>query len=170
MPVKRFELLIDAAIRLKASHPDLRLVIAGEGYERPALEEQIRRGGAEEWISLPGFVDDKELVDLYRSSWLVASSSLREGWGMTVTEAGACGTPAVVSRIGGHLDAVREGESGLLFDDEDGMVKTLDMVLSDPQLRARLGAGALAYASTLSWEATARQTLAELAAEAMRRR
>jgi glycosyltransferase involved in cell wall biosynthesis len=170
VPVKRFELLIDAVIRLKASHPDLRLVIAGEGYERPALEEQVRRGGAEGWISLPGFVDDKELIDLYRSSWLVASSSLREGWGMTVTEAGACGTPAVVSRIGGHLDAVHEGESGLLFDDEDGMVKTLDMVLSDPQLRARLGAGALAYASTLSWEATARQALAELAAEAMRRR
>jgi glycosyltransferase involved in cell wall biosynthesis len=170
VPVKRFELMIDAAVRLKPSHPDLRLVIAGEGYERPALEEQVRRAGAEEWISLPGFVDDKELIDLYRSSWLVASSSLREGWGMTVTEAGACGTPAVASRIGGHLDAVRDGESGLLFDDEDGMVKALDMVLSDPGLRARLGAGALAYASTLSWEATARQTLAELAAEAMRRR
>ena len=49
-------------------------------------------------------------------------------------------------------------------------MKALDMVLSDPQLRNRLGAGALAYASTFSWESTARQTLAELAAEAMRRR
>jgi len=170
VPVKRFELLIDAAIRLKPSHPDLRLVIAGEGYERPALEEQIRQAGAEEWVSLPGFVDEKELIELYQSSWLVASSSLREGWGMTVTEAGACGTPAVASRISGHMDAVRDGESGLLFDDGDGMVKALDMVLSDPQLRARLGAGALAYASTFSWETTARQTLAELAAEAMRGR
>jgi glycosyltransferase involved in cell wall biosynthesis len=170
VPVKRFELLIDAAVRLKPSHPDLRLVIAGEGYERPALENQIRQAGAEEWISLPGFVDDKELLELYQTSWMVASSSLREGWGMTVTEAGACGTPAVASKISGHMDAVRDGESGLLFDDVDGMVKAMDTVLTDPQLRNRLGAGALAYASTFSWESTARQTLAELAAEAMRRR
>jgi len=169
VPVKRFELMIEAAVRLKPSHPDLRLVIAGEGYERPALEEQIRRAGAEEWISLPGFVTDDELIELYRSSWLVASSSLREGWGMTVTEAGACGTPAVASRISGHMDAVRDGETGLLFDDADGMVAALDAVLSDGELRARLGAAALAYASGFSWEATARQTLAELAGEKVRR-
>ena len=170
VPVKRLDLLIDAAVRLKPSHPELRLVIAGEGYERPALEAQIYRAGAEQWISLPGFVDDDQLLELYRSSWLVASSSLREGWGMTVTEAGACGTPAVASRISGHLDAVRDGETGMLFDDEDGMVKALDMVLSDGQLRARLGAGAQAFAAQFSWEATARHTLAELGAEVMRRR
>ena len=72
--------------------------------------------------------------------------------------------------IGGHLDAVRDGETGLLFDDVDGMTKALDAVLSDAALRARLGAGAIAYASGFSWEETARQTLAELAAEAVRRR
>ena len=170
VPVKRFDLLIDAAVRIKPRHPELRLVIAGEGYERPALEDQIRRAGAEAWIDLPGFIDDDALLDLYRTSWLVASSSLREGWGMTVTEAGACGTPAVASRISGHMDAVRDGTSGMLFDDTDGMVASLDAVLSDTALRERLGAGALAYASEFSWEATARQTLAELAAEAVRRR
>jgi glycosyltransferase involved in cell wall biosynthesis len=169
VPVKRFELLIEAAVRLKPIHPDLRLVIAGEGYERAALENQIRRDGAEQWISLPGFVDDKELLELYRSTWLVASSSLREGWGMTVTEAGACGTPAVASRISGHMDAVRDGSTGLLFDDVDGMVAALDAVLSDGELRTRLGAAALTYASGFSWEATARQTLAELAGEKVRR-
>ena len=170
VPVKRFDLMIDAAVAVKASHPDLELVIAGEGYERPALEDQIRRAGAEGWIRLPGFVSKDELVELYRTSWLVASSSLREGWGMTVTEAGACGTPAVASRISGHLDAVRDGETGILFDDTDGMVKALDSMLSDPGLRTRMGAAALTYASGFSWEATARQTLAELAAERMRRR
>ena len=170
VPVKRFDLVIEAAVRVKPRHPDLRLVIAGEGYERPALEEQIRRAGAEDWISLPGFVDDDALLELYRTAWLVASSSLREGWGMTVTEAGACGTPAVASRISGHMDAVRDGTSGILFDDTDGMVAALDEVLGDAALRERLGAGALAYSSEFSWEATARQTLAELAAEAVRKR
>ncbi len=99
VPVKRFDLMIEGLVALKPRHPELRAVIAGEGYERPALEELVRKYGAESWISLPGRVTDEELIELYRSAWVLASTSLREGWGMTVTEAGACGTPAVVSRI-----------------------------------------------------------------------
>ena len=46
------------------------------------------------------------------AAWVVASSSVREGWGMTLTEAAACGTPAVATRIAGHVDAVDDGVSG----------------------------------------------------------
>ncbi len=169
VPVKRLHLLVDALVRLKAQRPDLRAVLAGEGYERHALEEQIRAHGAGDWIELPGFLDDDALVDLYRSAWVVASSSLREGWGMTVTEAGACGTPAVATRIGGHQDAVVEGKSGLLVDSTDEMVDALDMVLRDDVLRRRLGVGALDHASKLTWDATARGALAALGAEALSR-
>jgi glycosyltransferase involved in cell wall biosynthesis len=165
VPVKRFEHLIASLARLKPRHPDLRAVIAGEGYERPALEDLIRKHRAEEWISLPGFVSQGDLVDLYRRAWVVASSSLREGWGMTVTEAGACGTPSVVTRISGHQDAVVDGLSGILVDDADAMVAGLDAVLTDEVLRKRLGLGALEYSSRFSWDETARQTLALLAAE-----
>ena len=169
VPVKRFHLLIEALVRLKAHHPDLRAVLAGEGYERPALEALVRSHGAEDWIELPGFVDDEALVDLYRSAWVVASSSLREGWGMTVTEAGACGTPSVATRIGGHEDAVVDGASGLLVDTTDDMVAALDAVLRDEVLRRRLGVGALDHASRLTWDATARGTLAALGTEALSR-
>ena len=61
-------------------------------------------------------MDDGQLLDVYRRAWVLASTSQREGWGMTVTEAAACATPAVVSRIAGHLDAVEDGVSGLLAD------------------------------------------------------
>ena len=169
VPVKQFHLLIEALVRLKPQLPELRAVIAGEGYERSALEMLIRRHRAEEWISLPGYVTKQELIELYRRAWVVASSSLREGWGMTVTEAGACGTPAVASRISGHQDAVADGESGFLFDDQDGMVEALHSVLTDEVLRKRLSLGAVDFAAPFSWEATARQTLAVLAAEKMRR-
>ena len=170
VPVKRFELLIEALLRLKPRHPDLRAVIAGEGYERPMLESLIREGHAESWISLPGYVGQAELIDLYRKAWVVASSSLREGWGMTVTEAGACGTPSVASRISGHQDAVVDGRSGLLFDDLDGMVNSLDSVVADDVLRKRLGTAALDYAAQFNWDTTARGALAVLAAERLRRR
>ena len=89
---------------------------------------------------------------------------------MTITEAGACGTPAVASRIAGHLDAVVEGESGLLAPDLDGLVAGLDRVLGDAVLRARLGRGAQQRAVGHTWEATARGTLEVLAQEAARRR
>jgi glycosyltransferase involved in cell wall biosynthesis len=170
VPVKRFELMIEALVRVRRRHPDLVAVIAGEGYERPLLEDLIRRRGAESWISLPGYVEEDDLLDLYRSAWVVASSSLREGWGMTVTEAGACGTPTVASRISGHQDAVIDDRSGLLFDDLDGMVGALDATLSDEILRKRLGIGAFEHASQFTWDATARGTLAVLASEAVARR
>jgi glycosyltransferase involved in cell wall biosynthesis len=170
VPVKRFDLLIEALVRVKARQPDLTAQIVGEGYERSALEELVRSHHAESWITLPGFVDDQGLIDLYRRAWLVASSSLREGWGMTVTEAGACGTPAVASRISGHRDAVVDGWSGLLFDDQDDLVATLNSALDDEVLRKRLGIGAVEHASRFSWDTTARGALAVLAAEAIARR
>ena len=66
VPVKRFHLLVRALVDLKPGHPELRAVIAGEGYERPALEAQVRDAGAESWISLPGYVPEDDLIDLYR--------------------------------------------------------------------------------------------------------
>jgi len=167
VPVKRLPLLIEALVRLKSALPELRAVLAGEGYERPALEALLRAHGAEAWIELPGYVDDDALVDLYRSAWVVASSSLREGWGMTVTEAGACGTPSVATRIGGHEDAVDDGVSGILVDGTEEMVAALDSVLRDELLRRRLGRGALDHAARLTWDATARGTLAALGSEAL---
>ena len=169
VPVKRFDRLIESAAPLKARHPGLKLLIIGEGYEREALEALIHRHHAQEWISLPGRVDDDELLDLYRRAWIVASTSAREGWGMTLTEAAACGTPAVASRIAGHLDAVDDGSSGLLVDTAVGMTRALDVVLSDEALRARLSEGALVNAARFTWDATATLTFQILAAEAARR-
>src|SRR5664279_5954351 len=95
---------------------------------------------------------------------------MREGFGMTLTEAAACGTPAVATRISGHTDAVIENTSGLLVENRDELTDALDRVIRDTDLRARLTAGALEYASQLTWGATARGTLEVLAAEAIRRR
>jgi glycosyltransferase involved in cell wall biosynthesis len=170
VPVKRFELLIEALVALKPAHPDLEAVIVGEGYRRDQLEQQIHEAGAERWITLPGRLGDDQLLDLYRRAWLLASASAREGWGMTLTEAAACGTPAVVTRIAGHVDAVAEGSSGLLANGRDELRDGMDRVLSDPDLRAHLERGAALHADRFTWAATARGTLEVLAAEAMLRR
>jgi glycosyltransferase involved in cell wall biosynthesis len=163
MPSKAFGELINAVVRVREEVP-ARLTIVGEGYERDDLERQISSLGAEEWCDLAGRVDDAELVRRYQEAWVVASSSRSEGWGMTLTEAAASGTPAVATRIPGHLDAVQDGISGILVDSDDEFVSALTRVLKDQDLRGRLRDGALRQARELTWDRTAYDTLAVLAA------
>lgn len=170
VPVKRVDRLIDALLAAKRRVPALEATIVGEGYEREALEAQIRAAGAEDWLTLPGRVSDAELVALYRRAWLVTSASAREGWGMTLTEAAACGTPSVVTDIAGHRDAVARDLSGLLVPEPPDLAGTIVDVLTDEALRRRLTEGALTHAARFTWNATARDTLAVLADEAERRR
>ncbi len=170
VPVKRYDHLIDVLVETKRRHPDLQAVIVGEGYTRGDLEAQRREAGAETWIHLPGRIEDDELVALYRRAWVIAGAAAREGWGMTLTEAAACGTPAVATRIAGHLDAVAPDRSGLLVDGQEEFVSALDAVLRDRSLRDRLTAGAREHAARFTWEATALGTLEVLAADARRRR
>lgn len=168
VPVKRFDVLLRVLAHVKRSHPTLEAVIASEGYERPALEALRRSLGADDWIDLPGRLTDTDLVDLYRRAWVLASTSLREGWHMGITEAAACGTPAVATDIAGHRDAVVHGRSGLLGRDESELVAHLDAVLRDASLRVRLTEGALAHAERFTWDATAIGTFRALSEEATR--
>jgi glycosyltransferase involved in cell wall biosynthesis len=170
VPVKRFDDLIDVLARVKERQPLLEAVIVGEGYRRESLEAQLRETGADRWIRLAGHVTDEELLGLYRRAWVVASAAAREGWGMTITEAGASGTPAVATRIAGHSDAIAHERSGLLVEGREEFVHALDRVLRDTELRERLSQGAIEHASRFTWAATARGTLEVLAADAVRRR
>lgn len=168
-PVKRFDRLIRAAVAARDLGSDLELRIVGTGPERTRLDALISELGAEEIVSFAGRVSDDELVDLYRSAWAVASSSVREGWGMTLTEAAACGTPSVATRIPGHVDAIAEGRSGILADDDAQLANALAAVTAQPELRARLSDGALEHAGQFTWISTATAILETLADEAGRR-
>jgi glycosyltransferase involved in cell wall biosynthesis len=170
VPVKDFPRLVRIAHRVRQRVPDLELVIVGEGYERDDLHALIADLDATGWIRLAGRVSDDELISLYRRAWAVASTSVREGWGMTITEAAACGTPAIATRIAGHTDGIVEGRSGLLGSTDDELTAALTSVLTEADLRGRLQRGALDRASALTWEATALGTFRVLAADALRRR
>ena len=169
MPVKRFDELIRAMIPVRDACPGFELVIVGEGAERGRLERLIVELDATEWVRLAGRVSDTELVELYRKAWVLTSASIAEGWGMTITEAAACGTPAVVTDIGGHRDAVLDGRTGVLASLDD-LGAAVTRVLRDRALLASLQTGALARASELTWEATAYGTFEVLASQVRKRR
>ena len=89
---------------------------------------------------------------------------------MTLTEAAACGTPAVATRIAGHEDAVVDGESGLLVSIGPRAGRGHRVDPGQPLLRRRLSQGALRRAEQMTWERTAEVALQTLAAQVSRRR
>ncbi len=168
MPAKRFDDLIRAAAVAREHIADLRLVIVGDGYERLELERVAAEAGGNEWVELVGHCSDTELVELYRRAWVLASASSHEGWGMSITEAAACGTPAVVTDIAGHRDAVEDGVTGILCPDPAALGPALASLLADDERRARMSQRALDRAQRFTWGATATELMRLLAEEAHR--
>lgn len=168
VPVKQFDLLIDALAALKRRHPRLQAMIVGEGYLRDELKSRIAHHRAGEWLNLPGRLDEASLLEAYQRAWVLASASAREGWGMTITEAAACATPAVVTRTVGHIDSVSDGITGIVVDSPAELAAGLDALISSEILRSKMGAAARQRALKLSWEATALRTLKLLAAQCKR--
>jgi glycosyltransferase involved in cell wall biosynthesis len=157
-PVKRFELLLESVAAARARVPGARVRIIGDGPLRADLATWIRDHDAGGWATLLGHVTRGQLRDEYRRAWVVASASLAEGWGLSLTEGAACATPAVATDISGHRCSVVDGTTGVLAADAD-LGAALARVLGDDDLRRRLGAAALARARTMTWEASARGVL-----------
>jgi glycosyltransferase involved in cell wall biosynthesis len=153
-PVKRFELVIAAAVQARRRVPGLTVTIVGEGPLRPDLQRQVDAAGATEWITLAGHISRDALLVHYQRAWLVVSGSLAEGWGLSLTEAAACGTAAVATDIRGHRSSVVPEVTGLLVA-PDRLGTTIADVLLDEERRARLAAAALARSRTLTWDASA---------------
>jgi len=103
-----------------------------------------------------------------RSAWVAALRSEKEGWGLTVMEANACGTPVVASDSDGLRDSVRHGSTGLLVPHGNvaALAEALRAVLTDRDLRDRLSGGGVEWARGFTWGRPADGTLAvaELAA------
>ncbi|MEM6797219.1 MAG: glycosyltransferase family 4 protein [Acidobacteriota bacterium] len=154
---KGLETLLEAARSWRRSLPDARLVIAGEGPQRQLLERRAQELGLASRVEFLGYVDPAEKVRLMQRAHVVVQTSLKEGWGMTVLEASACGTPVVASDVAGLRDSVRPGRTGLLvpFGDAEKLAAAVVQVMADDGTRRRLGKGARRWASRFDWQKTA---------------
>lgn len=168
-PVKRFHLLLESVLAARSMVPDLEVEIVGEGPLRPDLQAWIDIHDAASWARLRGRVTDDELVDTYRRAWMVASASLAEGWGMTITEAGACGTPAVATDVAGHRDAVVDGVTGDLVASPGDLGPALAALARDIDRREAYSRHAIERRAELTWDATAARLLEVLLDDVRRR-
>lgn len=167
-PVKRFVDLLEQVRVARGRVPNLTLTLVGDGPERGAIEEWVRAHEAT-WVTLAGRIGREELRDHYRRSWIVASASLAEGWGLALTEAAGCGTPAVATDISGHRCSVLHDRTGILAPLER-LGDSIAEVLANDGLRARLSRDAESRARTLTWDALAVGVLEPLHAQVVRPR
>jgi glycosyltransferase involved in cell wall biosynthesis len=138
---KRFDRLIDAIGEVRRRFPEARLLLIGEGPERPVLEKRAAErapGG----VIFTGFRSDS--TRLVARAELFVLSSEREGLPISLLEAMALGVPVVAPAVGGIPELVRSGESGLLAEEgsASALAPLIERLLGDPELRARLGASA----------------------------
>jgi glycosyltransferase involved in cell wall biosynthesis len=135
---------------LVAAADGMRLVVAGDGPLRDRVPGAL------------GFVPHHELPALYERAATVACPSHREGFGVACAEAMAHGRPVVASAVGGLLDLVQDGETGLLVPpgDVDRLRSALRRLLDDEELRHRLGAAGRTRAEEyLAWPRVTQLTL-----------
>src|SRR5262249_21757029 len=135
--------------------PGARLLIVGRGDAVPSLQERARQLGLDDAVEFRGFVDEAEKVALYRAARVFVNPSEKEGWGLTVIEANACGTPVVASDSPGLRDSVRQDETGFLVPHGDvgAFADAVIRVLRDDDTWRRLRTGAIEWAEQFRWDA-----------------
>lgn len=151
---KGFEYLVDAAARLKARHPGLVVLVAGDGDLRPELEARAASASLVETVRFPGLLSQDDVARYLTAADVVVVPSVRDtagnvdGLPNVVMEALASAAPLVATSAGGIGAVVRDGENGLIVPerDPDALASAIARLLADPGLRGVLGARARADA------------------------
>jgi phosphatidylinositol alpha-1,6-mannosyltransferase len=139
---KGHDQLIEAWSRVRQQIPDARLLVVGDGDDRPRLSARAEALGAKGAVEFTGFVPADRLAALYRASALLAMPSRHEGFGLVYLEAMRHGLPCIGSVSDAAGDVIEDGVSGFLVDQTDGraLADRIVRLLADESLRSRMGA------------------------------
>ncbi|MGH2709178.1 MAG: glycosyltransferase family 4 protein, partial [Actinomycetota bacterium] len=159
-PRKGIRFLIEAAAQLKPRFPDLKLVLAGDGFERPELVRLSQELGIASDVTFLGWVPNVALPPYYRAAAVSVIPSLEEGFGIPAAEAMGCEVPVVASDAGGLPEVVENGVTGLVVPrgDSTALAQAIATLLDDPEQRRRMGlAGRERALRLFDWDRTAQQ-------------
>jgi phosphatidylinositol alpha-1,6-mannosyltransferase len=168
---KGHDVLIRALASVRAKVPDVEWIVIGDGPLRPSLELLARSSGVVDAVRFLGAVSDEQRDHWLRRADLLAMPSrlpaagqAGEGFGIVYLEAGAYGKPVVAGNVAGAVDAVTDGENGLLADPTDplAVADAIGRLLIDPELARRLGGAGARRAQSLAWPAIAERVEAVL--------
>jgi glycosyltransferase involved in cell wall biosynthesis len=165
VPHKRVEHAIEVLARLQDRRPGLRLSIVGEGWWEEELRTRATELGVADLVEFHGFLDEQAKHEELARAWVQLCPSVKEGWGLVVTEAGSHRVPTVGYRSAGGLrESILDGRTGVLVDDLDEMTEAVDRLLADGPARLRMGEAAARHAGAYSWAASVRNFAGALSA------
>jgi glycosyltransferase involved in cell wall biosynthesis len=145
--------------------PGARLDVVGDGPYRRDLEALAASLGLGAHVRFLGALPHGDKVRALNAAQVAACPSPKEGWGLTVIEANACGVPVVASRSPGLVESVKDGETGILVPHGDpaALAGALVRLLTDRSLRLRMAEAAVRWARTFDWETCYRESRAVMA-------
>ncbi len=131
---KGYDKVIDVMPKIVQKYPNVKYLIAGKPDEKEEsrLKEMIQFHRLENNVFLVGFIAEEEITDHYQLADLFIMPSKKEGFGIVFIEAMACGLPVIAGNQDGSVDALKNGELGMLINPEnkDEMLDKLEMVLN----------------------------------------
>ncbi len=151
---KAIDVVIRALARVREEVHGAQLVIIGDGPDRERLTDVVRRERLHEAVRFAGRMSGAQMVEQLNRSHVFLNASPKEGWGLTVVEANACGVPVVGSDVPGLRDSIQDGVTGFLvpYGDVDAFAEKVAALLKDNALHERMSAAGMAWARTLTWE------------------
>jgi len=158
-PYKGVDTTLRAVARLRTTGVETHFWIAGQGPAEASLKRLAGKLGLGDHVQFLGRVDEQKKSELLQRAWLHVLPSSKEGWGITVLEAGGYRTPTVASDAPGLREAVQDGVTGLLVPTKDtaAWAAAIERLIRDRALAERMGEAARAYAEGFDWERIADQ-------------
>ena len=148
------DLVVPAFAQVKAYHPEMQLLIVGDGSLRKQMEEQVHKAGLEEAVEFAGRQPQEKLVSYYDRIDILLMPSRSEGFGLTAIEGMARGCVVVAAHTGGLPEVIRDGEVGLLHKPEqvEDLAAQINRLIEQPALWKQFSNKATTYVQRFSFE------------------
>lgn len=149
------DVLLEALAIVKKEMPDVQLSMAGSYEKTGLLEEMIKDLNLSVNVKIVGFIDNSKMYDFISQHHLMAMPSRREGFGVAVLEASACGRPVIATKVGGVPEVLIDGKTGLLVpsEDENKLAEAILRLAKDSNLMRKMGqAGYEFVKDNYDWE------------------
>ncbi|MEM0135337.1 MAG: glycosyltransferase family 4 protein [Thermoplasmatales archaeon] len=155
-PYKRPEEAVYLLENLLQHIDNIHLTMIGDGVERGKLETLVDELNLGSYVTFTGKLTGKDLAKIVSEAWLNIHTSVTEGWGLSITEASAAGTPTVAYSVPGVVEAIEDGINGIKVKDGDRKALTdgAMKILSSPE---KWWSSSLKVREKYSWDETARK-------------
>lgn len=155
---KSIEHLLYAVPALLEDFPQLKVLVVGDGDDLPRLKQIASSLAIQNRVDFTGFVTEARKVRILQESEIVVNTSSKEGWGLTVIESNACGTPVIAADSPGLRDSVRDGFNGILYPygDVESLSSAIRRLFRDRAQLSKLTANAFAWSRRFNWDQSAR--------------